>query len=96
MSEILDRRMLLKGAAATAAAMNPLADAFGALAAGLQFDPPVPFTYELFKTQARDRAHGPYILPSRPAHACRRSITRNGENPIPRRLRYSRVTNNFR
>ena len=67
MSEILDRRMLLKGAAATAAAMNPLADAFGAQAAGLQFDPPVPFTYELFKTQARDRAHGPYIPPSRPA-----------------------------
>ena len=67
MSEILDRRMLLKGAAATAAAMSPLADAFGAQAAGLQFDPPVPFTYELFKTQARDRAHGPYIPPSRPA-----------------------------
>src|SRR5271154_268172 len=67
MSEILDRRMLLKGAAATAAAMNPLADAFGAEAAGLQFDPPVPFTYELFKAQARDRAHGPYIPASRPA-----------------------------
>ena len=67
MSEILDRRMLLKGAAATAAAMNPLADAFGAQAAGLQFDPPVPFTYELFKTQARDRAHGLYNPPSRPA-----------------------------
>jgi glucans biosynthesis protein len=67
MSESLDRRMLLKGAAATAAAMNPLADAFGAPAGGLQFDPPVPFTYELFKTQARDRAHGPYIPPSRPA-----------------------------
>ena len=80
MSEILDRRMLLKGAAATAAAMSPLADAFGAQAAGLQFDPPVPFTYELFKTQARDRAHGPYIPPSRPAPmCCRRSITRNGE-----------------
>src|SRR5208282_3976979 len=34
---------------------------------GLQFDPPVAFTYDLFKSQARDRAHGPYIAPPRPA-----------------------------
>ena len=67
MSESIDRRTLLKGAAASAAAMNPLAEAFAAQSDGLQFDPPVPFTYDLFKSQARERAHGPYIAPSRPA-----------------------------
>ena len=67
MSESVDRRTLLKGAAASAAAMNPLAEAFAAQSDGLQFDPPVPFTYDLFKSQARERAHGPYIAPSRPA-----------------------------
>ena len=67
MSESLDRRTLLKGAAASAAAMNPLAEALGAQTDGLQFDPPVPFTYDLFRTQARDRAHGPYVPPPRPA-----------------------------
>ena len=59
MSESLDRRTLLKGAAASAAAMNPLAEAPGAQSDGLQFDLPVPFTYALFRTQARDRAHAP-------------------------------------
>ena len=67
MSDNLDRRTLLKGAAASAAAMNPLAEAFGAEPDGLQFNPPVPFTYDLFKTQARDRARGPYAPPPRPA-----------------------------
>jgi periplasmic glucans biosynthesis protein len=67
MSESLDRRTLLKGAAASAAAMNPLAEAFGAQSDGLQFDPPAPFTYDLFKTQAHDRARAPYDPPSRPA-----------------------------
>src|SRR5580658_8703731 len=67
MSESVDRRTLLKGAAASAAAMNPLAEAFGAQSDGLQFDPPAPFTYDLFKTQAHDRARAPYDPPSRPA-----------------------------
>jgi glucans biosynthesis protein len=58
---------LLKGAAASAAAMNPLAEALGAQSDGLQFDAPVPFTYDLFKTQARDKAHAPYAPPARPA-----------------------------
>jgi len=66
MSESLDRRTLLKGAAASAAAMTPLTEAFGAQSDGLQFDPPVPFAYDLFKTQARDRARQPYVPPSRP------------------------------
>src|SRR5271170_1923338 len=67
MSESVDRRTLLKAAAASAAAMNPLAQAFAAESDGLQFDPPVPFTYDLLKSRARDRAHGPYIAPPRPA-----------------------------
>ncbi len=67
MSENLDRRTLLKGAAASVAAFSPLGEAFAAQPDGLQYDPPVPFTYDLFKTQARARAHGPYIPPPRPA-----------------------------
>ena len=58
---------MLKGAAASTAAMLPLAEALGAQSAGLQFDPPVPFTYELFKAEARGRAHAPYVPRSRPA-----------------------------
>ena len=67
MSESLDRRTLLKVAAASAATLNSFVEAFGAQADGLQFDPPVPFSYELFKSQARDRAHAPYVPPPRPA-----------------------------
>jgi glucans biosynthesis protein len=67
MSERLDRRTLLKAAAASAAALNPLAEALGAQVDGLQFDAPVPFSYELFRSQARDRAHAPYVPPPRPA-----------------------------
>ena len=67
MSESLDRRTLLKVAAASAVTLNPFAEAFGAQADGLQFDPPVPFSYESFKYQARDRGHAPYVPPPRPA-----------------------------
>lgn len=67
MSERLDRRTLLKAAAASAAALSPLAEALGAEADGLQFDAPIPFSYELFKSQARDRGHAPYVPPPRPA-----------------------------
>src|SRR5271155_2709824 len=67
MSESLDRRTLLKGAAASAAAINALPQAFAAPSDGLQYDPPVPFPYELLKSQAGDRAHGPSIAPPRPA-----------------------------
>ena len=67
MTESVDRRTLLKGAAASAAAMNPLAEALAAQSDGLQFDPPVAFTYDLLRSQARERAHGPYVAPPRPA-----------------------------
>ena len=51
MSESLDRRTLLKGARRfRGGASAPLAEALGAQADGLQFDPPVPFTYDLFRT----------------------------------------------
>ena len=88
MSESLDRRTLLKGAAASAAAMNPLAEAFGAQADGLQFDPPVPFTYELFKTQARDRAHATLraAVSSGARGAAEDQLRGMGKNPLPRRL----------
>jgi glucans biosynthesis protein len=66
MFESLDRRTLLKGAAASAAALNPLTEALGAQSDGLQFEPPVPFSYELFKSQARDRSHSSYAPPPRP------------------------------
>ena len=67
MSDNVDRRTLLKGVAASAAAIGPIAEALGAEPEGLQFEPPVPFSYELFKQQARERAHQPYEPPPRPA-----------------------------
>ena len=66
MSDNVDRRTLLKGVAASAAAIGPIAEALGAEPDGLQFEPPVPFSYELFKQQARERAHQPYEPPPRP------------------------------
>ena len=80
MPESLDRRTVLKGAAASAAAMTPLAEALGAQSDGLQLDAPVPFSYELFKAQARDRAHAPtFPRRGRRKRCCRRSTTKNGE-----------------
>ncbi len=67
MSDGVDRRTVLKGVAASAAALGPVGEALAAQSDGLRFGPPVPFSYELFKSQARDRAHGPYIPPPRPA-----------------------------
>ena len=67
MSDSVDRRTVLKGVAASAAAMGPIAEALGAEPDGLQFEAPVPFSYELFKHQARERAHQPYQPPPRPS-----------------------------
>ncbi len=47
--------------------MSPVGEAFAAEPEGLQFEPPVPFSYELFKQQARERAHQPYQPPPRPS-----------------------------
>ena len=61
----------------------------GAQADGLQFDPPVPFTYELFKTQARDRAHATLraAVPTGARGAAEDQLRGMGKNPLPRRLR---------
>src|SRR6516225_3549563 len=66
MSERVDRRTLLKGVAASAAAMSAVGETLAAQSDGLQFEPPVPFSHELFKSQARERAHQPYVPPPRP------------------------------
>ena len=66
MSERVDRHTLLKGVAASAAAMSAVGETLAAQSDGLQFEPPVPFSHELFKSQARERAHQPYVPPPRP------------------------------
>ena len=67
MSDSVDRRSVLKGVAVSAAALSPIGEVLGAEPDGLQFEPPVSFSYELFKQQARDRAHAPYVPPPRPS-----------------------------
>ncbi|MBV8420876.1 MAG: glucan biosynthesis protein D, partial [Hyphomicrobiales bacterium] len=67
MPDSVDRRTVLKGVAASAAAMSPVGEAFAAAPDGLQYEPPVPFSYELFKESARERAHQPYQPPPRPS-----------------------------
>ena len=67
MSDRVDRRTVLKGVAASAAAMSPVGEALAAEPEGLQFEAPVPFSYELFKQQARERARQPYQPPPRPS-----------------------------
>ena len=69
MSESVDRRTLLKGAAATAAGLVAVADieakADGADA--LRLAEPVAFSFDLLKARARDMARSPYVGPPRPA-----------------------------
>ena len=66
MSDSVDRRTVLKGVAASAAAIGPVAQALGHEPDSLQFEAPVPFSYDLFKAQARERAHKAYEPPPRP------------------------------
>jgi glucans biosynthesis protein len=68
MSDTVDRRSVLKGVAASAVTLGAMAEGH-ALAAddGLHYDEPVPFSWDLFKARARERAHGPYQPPARPA-----------------------------
>ena len=66
MLDSVDRRTVLKGVAASAAAMGTV-ETFAGEPDGLQFEPPVPFSYELFKQNARERAHRPYEPPPRPS-----------------------------
>src|SRR5579871_3352825 len=66
MTDSVDRRSLLKGVAVSAAALSPVGAALGAETDGLQFEAPVPFSYDLFKQQARERAKAPYDPPPKP------------------------------
>ena len=67
MSDPVDRRTLLKGAAATAAGLAAVADFKAEAAEALRFAEPVAFSYEAFKAHAKEMAHGPYVGPPRPA-----------------------------
>jgi periplasmic glucans biosynthesis protein len=66
MSDSLDRRTVLKGAAAAAAALGSAGEAAAAASDRLNYDPGLPFSYDLLKAQAREKAHGPYLAPSHP------------------------------
>ncbi len=67
MTDSVDRRSVLKGVALSAAALSPIGEALAAEPQGLQFEPPAPFSYELFKQQARERVRAPYEPPPRPS-----------------------------
>ena len=67
MSDSLDRRSLLKGAAAAAVAISSAGEAAADAADGLAYETPVAFSYDLLKARARELAHAPYVAPPRPA-----------------------------
>ena len=67
MSDSVDRRTVIKGVAVSAVAFGALGESAAQTADGLHYDDAVPFSYDLFKARARERAHGPYVAPSRPA-----------------------------
>jgi len=67
MSDSLDRRTLLKGAAVAAVAIGSIGEGVAAFPDGLAYAEPVAFSYDLLKAQARERAHGPYVAPPHPA-----------------------------
>ena len=66
MTNTVDRRTLLKGAAA-AAAVSAIGESATAAPDGLTFGEPSAFSFDLLKAQAREKAHGPYAPPPRPA-----------------------------
>ncbi len=67
MSDSLDRRTVLKGAAAAAVAIGSIGEGEAAPADVLRYGEPEEFSYDLLKARARERAHGPYVAPPRPA-----------------------------
>src|SRR5579885_1710500 len=68
MSHSIDRRAILKGAAASAVGLAS-SGSMEALAAddGLRFADPVAFSYDLLKARAAQMAREPYVGPARPA-----------------------------
>jgi glucans biosynthesis protein len=67
MSDLVDRRTLLKGAAASAAGLAAGVDFEAQAAEALRFAEPVAFSFEGLKAHARDMARAPYVGPARPA-----------------------------
>ena len=66
MTNTVDRRTVLKGAAA-AAAVSAIGESAAAAPDGLTFGEPSAFSFDLLKAQAREKAHAPYAPPPRPA-----------------------------
>jgi len=66
MTNNLDRRTVLMGAAATAA-VSAIGESAVAASDGLTFGEPSAFSFDLLKARAREKAHGPYAPPPRPA-----------------------------
>ena len=66
MTNTVDRRTVLKGAAA-AAAVSAIGENAAAAPDGLTFGDPSAFSFDLFKARAREKAHGPYAPPPQPA-----------------------------
>jgi glucans biosynthesis protein len=66
MTNTVDRRTVLKGAAA-AAAVSAIGENAAAAPDGLSFGEPSAFSFDLLKAQAREKAHGPYAPPPHPA-----------------------------
>src|SRR5579863_7928480 len=67
MSDMVDRRALLKGAAASAAGLTGAAGFKAEAAEALQFAEPAAFSYDGLKARARDMARSAYVGPPRPA-----------------------------
>jgi glucans biosynthesis protein len=67
MSDSLDRRTLLKGAAVAAVALGSIGEGEAAFPDALGYEEPVAFSYDLLKAQAREKAHAPYVAPPHPA-----------------------------
>jgi glucans biosynthesis protein len=66
MTNTVDRRTVMKGAAA-AAAVSAIGENAAAAPDGLSFGEPSAFSFDLLKAQAREKAHGPYAPPPHPA-----------------------------
>jgi len=66
MTNTVDRRTVLMGAAA-AAAVSAMGENAAAAPDGLTFGEPSAFSFDLLKAQAREKAHGPYAPPPQPA-----------------------------
>jgi glucans biosynthesis protein len=66
MTDRVDRRTLLKGAAATAAGLAASSSFAAEAAEALRLAEPVAFSYEGFKAHAREMARTPYVGPARP------------------------------